>query len=184
MNPLTDDADKNTAELVMTVPEPYGAYLAYQARCRTTIGVLIELLAHAKRRVIMGAPFIQSSCGIGDGVLAIALQSALRRNTNIEILSTGSSLRTLEQEPLFKGATGKIQLFRPSDNLTDVHKLGSHAKFCVVDGESAYIGSANLTSPGLSGQLELGVLVHGEIAYQIEQFWDYAVGTGLFVLVS
>jgi len=54
----------------------------------------------------------------------------------------------------------------------------------VADGESAYIGSANLTGPGLSGQLELGVLVHGEIARQIEQFWDYAVENGLFVCVT
>ena len=184
MNNTTDSENKNIVELVMTLPESYGAFLAYQTRCRTTIGVLVELLSKAKRRVIIGAPFIQPSYGIADGVLAAALQSTLRRNVNVKVLSTGSSLQVIEQDRLLKEASGKLQLFRPSANLTDEHKLGSHAKFCVVDGESAYIGSANLTSPGLSSQLELGVLVHGEIACQIEQFWDYAIAIGLFVCVT
>jgi phosphatidylserine/phosphatidylglycerophosphate/cardiolipin synthase-like enzyme len=74
-----------------------------------------------------------------------------------------------------------MRLFQPSAELGGEHTLGSHAKFCVADGESAYVGSANLTGAGLSGQLELGLLVHGEVARQIEQFWDYAVENGLFV---
>lgn len=176
--------DKKNAELVMTVPEPYGPYLAYHTQCRTTIGVLVQLLSRAKHRVIIGAPFIQSSYGITGGVLAGSLQAALRRSANIEVLSTGSSLQVIEQDGLLKEVSGNLQLYRPSANLSDEHKLGSHAKFCVVDGESAYIGSANLTSPGLSSQLELGVLVHGEIAQQVEQFWDYAVTIGLFVRIS
>lgn len=184
MNDSVNSMDKKIIELVMTVPEAYGAFLAYQTRCRTTIGVLVQLLSQAKHRVIIGAPFIQPSYGLADSVLAVALQSALRRSANVEVLSTGSSLQVIEQDRLLKEVSGKLQLFRPSANLTDEHKLGSHAKFCVVDGESAYIGSANLTSPGLSSQLELGVLVHGEIASQIEQFWDYAVEVGLFVCVA
>jgi phosphatidylserine/phosphatidylglycerophosphate/cardiolipin synthase-like enzyme len=56
----------------------------------------------------------------------------------------------------------KLTLFRPAANVIDEERLGSHAKFCVADGESAYVGSANLTGPGLAGQLEMGLLVHGE----------------------
>jgi len=184
MNGAMNVTTKNSVELVMTVPEPHGTLLAYHARCRTTLGVLAQLLAQAKRRVIIGAPFIQSSQELADGVVADAVQSALRRGVCVDFLSTGPSLLAVERDRLLQEASGNLQLFRPSANLINEQKLGSHAKFCVADGESAYIGSANLTGPGLSGQFELGVLVQGEIARQIEQFWDYAVENGLFVCVT
>jgi phosphatidylserine/phosphatidylglycerophosphate/cardiolipin synthase-like enzyme len=173
-----------SVELVITAPEPFGAALAYQARCRTTLGVLSQLLAQATYRVIISAPFIQSGHGFGDDVLADAVQAALLRGVNIDVLSTGSSLHTIDRKRLLQGATGKLNLFRPTANLSDEQRLGSHAKFCVADGESAYVGSANLTGPGLSGQLEMGLLVHGEIASQIERFWVSSIKAGIFVPVS
>lgn len=177
-------ANDNIVELVMTVPEPHGALLAYKAQCRTTIGVLVQLFAQAKHRVIIGTPFIQTSQELADGVIADAIRSAMRHGVSVDILSTDQSLQAIERDRLLRDTGGKLQLFRPSANLINRQRLGSHAKFCVADGESAYVGSANLTGPGLSGQLELGLLVHGEIARQIEQFWDYAVETGLFVCVT
>jgi len=174
----------NLVELVMTVPEPHGALLAYQARCRTTLGVLAQLLAQAKRRIIISAPFIQPSQKLAVGILADAVRSALRRGVCVDFLSTGPSLLSVERDHLLRETSGILRLFRPSANLINEQKLGSHAKFCVADGESAYVGSANLTGPGLSGQLELGLLVHGEIARQLEQFWDYAVEHDLFVCVK
>lgn len=174
----------NLVELVMTVPEPHGALLAYQTRCRTTLGVLSQLLIQAKRRIIIGAPFIQPSQEIANGVVATALRSALQHGVCVDVLSIGPSLKAMERGRLLKETSGKLKLFQPTANLINERKLGSHAKFFVADGESAYVGSANLTGSGLSGQLELGLLVHGEIASQIEQFWDYAVEIGLFVCVK
>jgi phosphatidylserine/phosphatidylglycerophosphate/cardiolipin synthase-like enzyme len=173
-----------SVELVITVPEQYGMLLAYQTKCRTTIGVLAQLLAQAKHRVIISAPFIQPDQGLAEGVLADALQSSLQRGVNVDVVSTGRGLHAIDRERLLQKSVGKLQFFQPSANLIDKHKLGSHAKFCVADGTSAYVGSANLTSPGLSGQLEMGLLVCGEVAGQIEQFLDYAVELGLFVIVS
>jgi len=167
----------------MTAPEPFGALLAYQVRCRTTLGVLIQLLAQSKRRAIIAAPFIQSSKALVDGIVADAIQSALLHGVNVDVLSTGQGLEVFEQNNFDQNTPGKLKLYQPSANLENEQKLGSHAKFCVSDGESAYVGSANLTGPGLLGQLELGLLVHGDIAHQIEQFWDYAIEIGLFVLV-
>jgi phosphatidylserine/phosphatidylglycerophosphate/cardiolipin synthase-like enzyme len=171
-------------ELVITSPEPYGSLLAYQTKCRTTLGVLSQLLTQSNRRVIIAAPFIQPGYGLADGILTDAVHSALRRGVNVDILSTGLSLQAIVQNRLLQEASGKLQLFRPSTDLTDEHKLGSHAKFCVADGDAAYVGSANLTNPGLLGQLEMGLLVHGEIARQIEEFWDYLVESGILVFVS
>jgi phosphatidylserine/phosphatidylglycerophosphate/cardiolipin synthase-like enzyme len=74
-----------------------------------------------------------------------------------------------------------VRFYRPHQNVMDEQRLGSHAKFCVADGKSAYVGSANLTAPGLSDQIEMGLLVHGEVAHQIEAFWIHAIDIGLFV---
>ena len=62
--------------------------------------------------------------------------------------------------------------------------LGSHANFCVANRELANVGSANLTGSGLSGQVEMGVLIRGSVARQIDQFWDYSTEVGLFVLIA
>jgi len=53
-----------------------------------------------------------------------------------------------------------------------------------VDGLSAYVGSANLTAPGLGRHLEMGLLVQGEVARQIEDFWIYALEIELFIPVT
>jgi phosphatidylserine/phosphatidylglycerophosphate/cardiolipin synthase-like enzyme len=171
----------NSVELVITIPEPHSTLLAYQVRCRTTLGVLIQLISQAKNRIIISSPFIQPSHRLADGIIATAIQTALQHGINIDILSTEQSLQSIDRTLLLQNASGKLHFFQPSANLIDQQKLGSHAKFCVADGQSAYVGSANLTSPGLSGQLELGLLVSGEIANQIEQFWNYAIAIGLFV---
>ncbi len=172
------------AELVVTAPEPFGASLAYRARCRTTIGVLTQLIAEAERHVIIAAPFMQSGYGLSSGTLADALRSALHRGVDVDVLSTGQSLRTIDRAHLVQDAHGRLQFFQAAAHLADEQQLGSHAKFCVADSELAYVGSANLTGRGLSGQVEMGVLIRGSVARQIEQFWDYAVELGLFVLIT
>jgi phosphatidylserine/phosphatidylglycerophosphate/cardiolipin synthase-like enzyme len=183
MNPM-NSSTSNTPELVITAPEPHGLLLAYQSRCRTTLGVLCQLLTQASRRVIIASPFIHAGHGLADGVLANAVEAALRHRVNVDVLSTGASLKAIDWNRFLEGDFPKLSLFRPAANVVDEERLGSHAKFCVADGESAYVGSANLTGPGLAGQLEMGLLVHGELARQIEQFWTYLIEIGLFVPVS
>jgi phosphatidylserine/phosphatidylglycerophosphate/cardiolipin synthase-like enzyme len=101
---------------------------------------------------------------------------------DVDVLSTGHGLQAIDQAYLMQYARGKLRLFLPAANLADDQQLGSHAKFCVADGKLAYVGSANLTGRGLSGQIEMGVLIRGTVANQIKLFWDHAVELGLFVL--
>lgn len=176
---MSKDAEP-PAELVITAPEPYGAALAYRARCRTTLGALTQLLAHAKRHVIIAAPFLQTGAGLSAGPLAEALRAALQRGVDVDIVSTGQGLQTLNVAALRQGAQGRVRLFRSSANLEDEQRLGSHAKFCVNDVALAYIGSANLTRPGLDEQFEMGVLVRGAVARQVWEFWDYLLEVGMF----
>jgi phosphatidylserine/phosphatidylglycerophosphate/cardiolipin synthase-like enzyme len=171
-------------ELVLTVPEPYGGLLAYNTRCRTTIGVLIQLITEAERFVIIAAPFIQSAYGLSTGVIADALSSALRRGVDIDVMSTSKGLQAIDREQLMHAAKGRLRFFQPVPHRDDEQQLGSHAKFCIADGERAYVGSANLTYHGLSGQVEMGLLIRGSVAHQIKDFWDYAVEVGLYILSS
>ncbi len=172
-----------SVELVVTAPVPFAALLAYRTRCRTTVGVLTQLIAEAQRHVIIAAPFIQSGYGLSSGVLADASRSALRRGVDLDVLSTGQSLNTVDRGHFVQDARGRLRFFQAAAHLADDQQLGSHAKFCVADGEAAYVGSANLTGRGLSGQIEMGVLIRGFVARQIEEFWDYGIEHGLFVLV-
>lgn len=170
-------------QLVITAPEPYGAALAHRMKCRMTLGVLTQLLAQARRYVIIAAPFMQAGYGLSSGTLADALQAALQRGVNVDVVGTGQGLQTLDTTWLSQNAQGRLRLFQPKENMTDAQRLGSHAKFCVADGTAAYVGSANLTAPGLGRHLEMGLLVQGEVARQIEDFWIYALEIELFIPV-
>lgn len=172
------------AGFVITVPEPYGSELAHRARARTSLGVLAQLIAQAKRNLVIAAPFIQSGEGIDAGPLADALRAALQRGVNVDVISTDGGLQAVDAERLRRMGRGHLRLFQPHANIEDEGRLGSHAKFCLADDWHAYIGSANLTGPGLSTNLEMGVLVHGELASQVREFWRYLREVGFFVEVG
>ena len=40
-------------EFVITVPEPFGAELAYKTRARTTLGVLTQRIAGARQKIVL-----------------------------------------------------------------------------------------------------------------------------------
>lgn len=171
------------AELVLTLPDLKGNSL-YQSETRTTVGCLTQLLVEAQQNVVIAAPFMQKGHGISQGPIAIALEAALARGVDVDILGTRDGLATLSIERLCRRSTARLTLWEPSKHVSDPKKLGSHAKFCVVDGESAYVGSANFTGPGLSRQLEMGVMVHGSVAAQIGAFWTLGCRGGFFVEVA
>jgi len=177
-------ADDPTAELVLTAPEPFGADLAYRFRCRTTLGVLTQLLAEARLSVVLAAPFMQPGEGLSAGSLADALAAALVRGVSVDIVSTSESLTSFDASQLRRNSRGSLRLYQPEPNVRDQRVLGSHAKFCIADHQYAYVGSANLTARGLSGHLEMGVLLRGEIVQQIERFWFYSVEAGFFLPVE
>lgn len=169
------------AELVITAPAEVGAHLAHYARCRMTLGVLTELAVQSQHRLVISAPFIQQGSGIHRGPLAEAITYALERGVRVEIVSTGKSLQRLVDDVVTREALRKAILLCPISNIRDETVIGSHAKFCIADDSAAYIGSANLTGPGLSTHLEMGVLVRGILARQVSAFWDYMLQLRLFV---
>lgn len=168
-------------EFVITVPAPFGAELAYRTRARTTLGVLTQLIAGAKQKIVLAAPFIQAERSLIDGPLTEALQASLRRGVRIDIVSTGRSLQSLRQVDWLNSPHKNVRFFQAKANINQEQRLGSHAKFCIADETSVYIGSANLTGPGLSEHLEMGFLVDGKHAKQIVDFWNFLVNKGFWV---
>ena len=168
-------------EFVITVPEPFGAELAYKTRARTTLGVLTQLIAGARQKIVLAAPFIQVERSLIDGPLAEALQAALLRGVQIDIVSTGQSLQSLRRVDWLNSFYQNVRLFQPETNVDQERQLGSHAKFCLADETEVYVGSANLTGPGLYENLEMGFLVHGKHAKQIADFWNFLVEKGFWI---
>lgn len=167
-----------TVEFVITAPEPYGSELAVRTRARMTLGVLAQMIAQAEHYLVIAAPFIQRGAQLYSDPLGMALKGALQRGINVDVVSTGSGLQALDLTSLHGIARGRLRSFQPQANVRDERELGLHAKFCLADGLHAYIGSANLTGGGLYGNLEMGLLVHGELAQQVEQFWRYLLEIG------
>lgn len=167
-------------ELVITAPEAYAAALALRSRARMTLGALTQMISQIERHVLLSVHFIQS----GDAVRApifCALQSALGKGVSIDVVSTRSGLEVVRGRLSTQGTKGRLRFFQPQVNIDDERRIGSHAKTCVSDGEHAYVGSANLTIPGLNEHFEIGLLVHGEVARQVWDFWRLLMERGLLV---
>lgn len=173
-----------STELVITAPEPHAAALTYATRCRSTFGVLVQLFADATHHVVIASPFMQSAAVAGTGALALAVQSALERGIRLDILSTQKNLSDARLRVMVEAHAANVRLFVPWFPGFDASPLGSHAKFCIRDGEAAYIGSANLTGPGLHQHFEMGLLVSGRVAAAMQDFWDFATKHNLFVRTS
>lgn len=180
LNPFLE----SKAELVLTVPNSLDNQIVAAAHARTTLGVLVELISKTEKRIIVGAPFIQSTQKISDGPLGIAFEAALTRGVRLDIISTGSTFVDFDFSNLkrFKGQL--LRRFQPKINLDNSKALGSHAKFCLSDDRSVYIGSANLTEKGIAEHLEMGMLAHGKLAKQISTFIHKLFDVGYFVEIK
>jgi phosphatidylserine/phosphatidylglycerophosphate/cardiolipin synthase-like enzyme len=171
-------------QLVISAPISDISKIAHDIGVRTTLGVLTTLIAQAEDHLILAAPFMQSDEGLNQEPLMGALIAALQRGVVIDFASTRTSLDTLDRDKLRVVAKRYIRFYQPTANFNDTSKLGLHAKFCVADGKRAYIGSANLTKPGLQEHFEMGVLVQGDTAFQVDVLWRYLVDRGFFVEIQ
>ena len=158
-----------------------GQNLHTKLGARTTLGVLTQLIAEAQHKIVLAAPFIQAERSLIDGPLSEALKAALLRGVRVDIVSTGRSIQSLRQVDWLNSPHQDVRFFQAKTNIEQEQRLGSHAKFCIADETSVYVGSANLTGPGLSEHLEMGFLVEGKHAKQIADFWNFLVDKGFWV---
>lgn len=168
-------------EVVVTVPEELPRDLLVPTAMRTTLGVLVELIAESRDRVVLASPFLQLA-SIYRGPLGVALETAVARGVLIDVVSMGGSISELDTAALLpQRLPMTVRLSQPRPNLVDSEIIGSHAKFCLVDGTAAYIGSANFTENGLTKHFELGMLVRGQPASDLRSVVGRLFADGFFV---
>jgi phosphatidylserine/phosphatidylglycerophosphate/cardiolipin synthase-like enzyme len=159
-------------EIVVTVPEELPRDLLIPTAMRTTLGVLVELIVESSNRVVLASPFLQLE-SICRGPLGLALGTAAARGVLIDVVSMGGHMMELDMVALSpQRSPMTVRVSHPKPNLVNSEVMGSHAKFCLVDGAAAYIGSANFTENGLTKHFELGTLVRGQAATDL---WSVVV---------
>lgn len=155
-------------EVVVTAPEALPRDLLIPTAMRTTLGVLVQLMAESRSRVVFASPFLQLA-GICRGPLGLALRAAAARGVLVDVVSMTSSMREFDAIALSaQRLPMTVRVSHPKPNLLDCGVMGSHAKFCLIDGSAAYIGSANFTENGLTKHFELGTLIRGQPAADLE----------------
>lgn len=168
-------------EVVVTVPEELPRDLLIPTAMRTTLGVLVELIVESRYRVVLASPFLQLA-SICRGPLGLALGTAAARGVLIDVVSMGGSMAEVDAAVLSaQRLPMTVRVSQPRPNVVDSEVMGSHAKFCLVDGAAAYVGSANFTENGLTKHFELGTLVRGQPATDL---WSVVVrlfSEGFFV---
>ena len=111
------------------------------------------------------------------GCLVDAVGHAVHRGVRLDVISTDESKDVFQESLPELYVNSAVHFYRPHPDLAR-SKLGSHAKVLIADNNSAYVGSANFTDPGLTANLEMGVLLRGSLAHQLRAFWTHLIETG------
>src|SRR5581483_6828612 len=140
---------------------------------RATAETLIGLISGARESLFITAPFIDEA---GMTVLVESLVAATSRDVRVLLIAPGRSRFAAAALDLLRAAVAtRGDLGRLEVRSLDPEGPWAHLKVVVADHTAAYIGSANLTGPGLAGRnLELGVLVKGPDARVVDdilQMW-------------
>ncbi len=142
---------------------------------RKTGETLISMIASAHKDVRIAAPYVDRG---GLDVLADAIIAATLRAVNIGVFHPPN------WDPADSAIARLTHRLRDEGNETYLHILylreaapWTHLKVVTVDGQVAYIGSANMTEAGLLGRnVELGVLVRGSAVTVIDEVLDAFIG--------
>lgn len=157
-------------EFVITAPGNFAAVITYENLVRQTHGVLVDMFMSAKKYIVIASPYLKD-LKIANPHLQRVLMHAMSRGVHLSILSTKSAIEEVRLGQYDLKNT--INLYVPVSHFENDKIIGSHAKFCIVDGKYVYLGSANFTFSGLNKQFEMGIYSEGKLAKQVESFWEY-----------
>jgi phosphatidylserine/phosphatidylglycerophosphate/cardiolipin synthase-like enzyme len=141
---------------------------------RMTAETMIGLIVGARSRLRIFSPFLDAR---GLDVLTVALAAATRRGVQASVgyARRGNRDDAIEQLEERIQANGAPTLLRTVAIEGD--RPFPHLKLIAVDGERAYIGSANLTWPALTSNAEIGALVDGDPVRVLERWFDALIAT-------
>lgn len=126
---------------------------------RLTAAVLHELLVGARKRILLVSYAAYTLPEVGTD-----LEAAVDRGCQVDVVfettEDSAGAYTGPERP-FAQLTGINRWRWPPDQRSAGGLL--HAKLLVVDGQDAFVGSANLTRRALNGNIEAGVLVRDAV---------------------
>jgi PLD-like domain len=137
--------------LVFTLPAPLMAKLTPPERLDVLVA---DVIRSAESELRIGGPFWNAD---GMEILRAVLQPAIEVRRAKCVFYAHRQGEPMDQ--LVSSFVGELRQLGPVElwwyKPTDQSLL--HAKFCVADGKTGYFGTANLTSWGLGGHVEIGV---------------------------
>jgi len=155
-------------EVVASLPQ--GAPLPPGLR-RTTGETMIGMAASARRLVRLSAPYVDEP---GIRFLLDSIAASTARGVTVELFDprawepARAAVEALERAVRLEGDPSRLRVVRATKDAPF-----AHLKVMVVDGVTAYVGSANITAAGLAGRnLELGVVVYGAQVAVIDRILD------------
>jgi phosphatidylserine/phosphatidylglycerophosphate/cardiolipin synthase-like enzyme len=171
-----DESKKSSQiELAATFPKGFALRKESRLRFRPIASVLHSLITEAEHEVLILNPFFEQA---GFERIAPALLAAADRRVSTTIITYRLSspgtfnrkvLQALAVQANTRGLKDYFKFWEYRYEEGGRVAPGAHAKVIVVDGKSAYIGSANLTEYGMSRYLEIGVVLRGEAVIEVKE---------------
>jgi len=155
------------AQLIATLPDNLPLSPDVKRRISPLAATLHRLITTASQEIIILNPFFEQE---GFNRLASALLAAADRGVVITIITrqlsdaTAVNYRVMKQlweQSQAKGVSNQFSFYEYQQVEDGRMLLTSHAKVMLVDGRTAYIGSANLTEYGMDRFVEIGVTLEG-----------------------
>ena len=164
-------AQVRTIDLVITAPE------SFRIKAKKTRDVFEQLIREAEKSIILtGYSVSDYFSGMLDTIITKSQQGIYVRFYVNDIEKSKEALdRMLAYQSRY------LQFYEYQKN-SDDKMAASHAKILTVDSNKALVSSANLSYHGLSGNVEMGFLVHSaEKAQQIEELFKNLVSMGVYI---
>ena len=135
-------------ELVITAP------MSFRLKVRRTEDVVCRLITEASRSITMTGYSISDYF---DGMLDSMIQKS---TTGVYVnLYVNDIEKHGEQLQHVKSYRGQYLRLFEYNRAKDDQMAALHAKMIVVDGESSFVSSANLSYHGMQGNIEMGILI-------------------------
>lgn len=171
----------NQVQLIATLPDNLLLSPDVKRRIPSLAATLHRLITMASQEILILNPFFEQE---GFNRLASALLAAAGRGVVVTIITrqlsdvTAINYRVMKQlweQSQQEGVSDQFRLCEYQQVEDGRMLLTSHAKVILVDGRTAYIGSANLTEYGMGRFVEIGVTLEGTKAQELQTLLEAIV---------
>jgi len=166
-------SDAPTVRLVWTGP------ISTLAPTRSTMSVLLDLIDKAQQEMVIVGYVLTEAAAIVFQHLAIAQ----RRGVQIVLVSD----RMEEKLPILQAcwpSNQRLPLLYTRAETPDDPRSALHAKVAIADQRYMLVTSANLTYHGLSGNIEIGVEIEGQVASEAIALLNRLIADGVCTRIN